>query len=248
MELNRSRLQGTWNIIRFNWQFYVLAIGAVTLIFIAAFSLGKLWLYLLGAAILLPMIVSLLVSCYVYDLSDLYQLKWLNGESPDVLLNINAGFDETSDIIRSKFKNSTLHICDFYDPVRHTEVSIKRAREAYPPHPETIRVKTDALPFAEDSFSTACAIFAAHEIRNGAERVQFFRELRRVTRPEGKIFVTEHLRDRNNFLAYTIGFLHFYSRTSWHRIFRDAQLELQEEIKTTPFVTTFILTANGVTS
>jgi hypothetical protein len=57
--------------------------------------------------------------------------------------------------------------------------------------------------------------------------------------------VTEHLRDPANFLAYTIGFLHFHSRRTWLDTFQSAGLRVEREVKTTPFVTTFFLAKDG---
>src|SRR5690606_25188876 len=99
----------------------------------------------------------------------------------------------------------------------------------------------------ENTFDKSIAIFSAHEIRNEKERVQFFKELNRTTKPTGQVLVTEHLRDWKNFLVYTIGFLHFYSRKTWLRTFEQADLTVKQEIKTTPFITTFILEKNGNT-
>lgn len=118
-------------------------------------------------------------------------------------------------------------ICDFYHPDRHTEISIKRARQVYPPNPETISVNTDKLSFSENTFDKSFAILSAHEIRNQNERVQFFKELNRVT--NGQIFVTEHLRDFNNFIAYTVGVFHFHSRQSWLQTFIQADLTVTQE-------------------
>lgn len=193
----------------------------------------------------LTLLISLFVSFYIYDLSDLYQLTWIENADNKKLLNINAGFDETSKIIINKFPKTDLTICDFYNPYKHTEISIKRARKAYPPNPKTISVTTDKLPFSENAFDKSFAILSAHEIRNENERVQFFKELNRITK--GQIFVTEHLRDFNNFMAYTIGVFHFHSRESWLRIFKQADLTVTKEIKTTPFITTFVLDKNGNT-
>ncbi len=64
----------------------------------------------------------------------------------------------------------------------------------------------------------------------------------------GKIIVTEHLQDRANFLAYNIGFFHFHSRTTWLNTFQSAGLNVADEIKVTPFITTFILDKNGTAS
>jgi hypothetical protein len=65
--------------------------------------------------------------------------------------------------------------------------------------------------------------------------------MKRVLKLNGKIIVTEHLRDFPNFLAYTIGFFHFHSKKTWKKTFQEADLKVSEEIKITPFLTTFIL-------
>ncbi|MCX2680716.1 methyltransferase domain-containing protein [Galbibacter sp. EGI 63066] len=217
MELKRKPFQGVLNIIHFNWHFFLLS--ALVLIVLTLlknqFSETIQDVLIIGVIITtFTITISLLVSFYIYDLSDLYQLKWLKNSGSNKILNINAGFDETSEIIKNKFNNADLTICDFYNPSKHTEVSIKRARRTYPPHPKTISVQTDQLPFPENTFDKTLAILSAHEIRDKQERAQFFKELNRITKSSGQIFVTEHLRDLNNFLAYTIGFLHFHSKSS----------------------------------
>ncbi len=240
----RKSFQGVCNIIRFNWHFYVLVLILVVLL---TFLIPSIWIkfsifaYIAAMGIFSVTLISLLVSYYVYDYSKLYALKWLGDLDHKKVVTIHAGFDETSTIIEEKFKHIDLTICDFYDPKKHTEVSIKRARKAYQPHPDTIEISTTKLPFKNNAFDVAILILSAHEIRDKEERIQFFKEVKRVTRAEGKVFVTEHLRDRYNFLAYTIGFLHFYSRKVWKETFRKAQLSIQDEIQSTVFITTFIL-------
>ncbi|OYQ48474.1 methyltransferase [Flavobacterium cyanobacteriorum] len=248
MEVTRKPLQGVTNIARFNWHFYLIAFIAFTLAFLFQSSIpGQFRIYVFSASVvaLLTMIISLLVSYYVYDFSNLYSLSWLPNSEFKKVLNINAGFDETSQFIKGKFPKCELTICDFYDKEKHTEVSIKRARSAYPPLIGTIEVSTNKLPFKDNEFEYCLAILSAHEIRDKSERVQFFNELKRVTKPNGQIFVTEHLRDFNNFLAYTIGSFHFYSKSTWKETFKLANLSVEREIKTTPFITTFILNDNG---
>lgn len=246
MEIMRKSFQGVLNIIRFNWHFYLLAVLVLILsmLIINFFPTQNSRLVsIIILLIFLPLLISLLVSFYVYDLSDLYQLSWIEGLDGKKVLNINAGFDETSHIIKHKYPLTELTICDFYDPNTHTEVSIKRARKCYPPGPETIQVSTSLLPFPNNTFAMSFAILSAHEIRNNKERVQFFLELSRVT--GGQIFVTEHLRNMNNFLAYTIGFFHFHSRKTWINTFNNANLKVVKEIKSTPFVTSFVLEKHG---
>lgn len=250
MEIKRKPFQGLINIISFNRHFYISAGAGIIALLALIPSLPEMiqpvlfWLLLL---VCITIIVSLLVSFFVYDLSDFYQLKWLPNSNNKRILNINAGFDESSEIIMQKFPDSELITCDFYDPEKHTEISIKRARRAYPPCTNTIRVSTNRLPFQNDSFDFTLAILTAHEIRDEIERVHFFKELNRVTKPDGQIFITEHLRDLNNFFAYTIGFFHFYSKTNWLCIFNQANLKVKCEVKSTPFITTFTLIKNGDT-
>lgn len=248
MDLKRKPLQGILNIIRFNWHFYAIAISLIILILIFQnkFPSTIKPFILSGAGIAaITLITSITVSYYIYDASNLYQLNWLKNLHNKNVLNINAGFDETSEIITTKFPGTNLIIADFYNAEKHTEISIKRARKAYPPNPKTISVQTDKLPFPDNSFEYSVAIFSAHEIRDEKERIIFFKELARVTKRE--IHVTEHLRDFKNFLAYTIGFLHFHSRKKWIKTFTEADLAIAEEVKSTPFVTTFILKKNGTT-
>ena len=250
MELTRKSFQGVLNILRFNRHFYAVA----TAILLAVILFNKVFPnairnFLIAGALLVlfGMIFSLFVSFYIYDVSDLYRLKWLEDSGQGKILNIHAGFDETSTIIRNKFPGANLIVCDFYDAAKHTELSIKRARNIYPPDPRVISVRTDRLPFPDNTFDKSLSILSAHEIRSDIERVQFFLELSRITKPSGQVFITEHLRDLNNFLAYTIGFFHFYSRKCWFRTFKRSNLTVKQEFKTTPFVTTFVLERNGNT-
>ncbi|RYE25565.1 MAG: methyltransferase [Sphingobacteriales bacterium] len=244
----RTPFTGVGNIIRFNWHFYILAIASIILLY---FVLGQ-WsdatdklIYIAIALISLTTIISLAVSWYVYDLSSMYRLDWLKLAAGNIL-NIHAGFDETSQLIADKFPGSNLSVCDFYDPAKHTEVSIKRARNAYPQFPGTVHIDTGKLPFANGYGNAICLIFAAHEIRDEGERVAFFKELARALSAGSEIIVTEHLRDTANFLAYNIGFLHFYSRATWLYTFHAAGLNVKKQIKITPFITTFVLCKNDI--
>lgn len=248
MAIERKPFQGVFNIVRFNWHFYIVA-GLVlgTIIFLKS-NVPETLQNLVSILLLLlvfTIVVSLGVSYYIYDFSSLYKLNWLPNLDNKKVLNINAGFDETTTLVKEKFKKSKISVCDFYDAKKHTEVSIKRARMAYPPVEGTVTVKTDKLPFEDNSFQYTLAILSAHEIRDENERIGFFKELNRVTASDGKIIVTEHLRDTYNFLAYTIGFLHFHSKATWNKTFVDSGFKVKSEIKTTPFITTFILEKNG---
>lgn len=252
--LMRRPYQGVTNIIRFNWHFYVIAIALIILMVIAwlftsnNYSNAILIIALISA---LSLLLSLFISYYIYDRSALYKLDWLNDlniQSQDVLVNINAGFDETSSIIAQQFPDTLLHVFDFYDPEKHTEVSIERARKRYAVFPGTKRISTNIIPLNNASVDFALAILAAHEIRGTDERIVFLKEIKRILKPGGKLVVVEHLRDWPNFLAYTIGFFHFFSKKQWTNNFTSAGFKLAEEKKVTPFISVFILSANGTAS
>jgi hypothetical protein len=179
METLRKPFQGVINIIRFNWHFYLLSIGITTVLWVFSFLKTPIhpnFTLIPAFFILLITIVSLLVSTYVYDVSNLYSLKWLDDKSIDssVIINVNAGFDETSSLLKKKYPQSNLSVLDFYDPKKHTEISIKRARKAYPLYPGTLQINTDKIPLKNKSATVGIAILSTHEIRNDKEREFFF--------------------------------------------------------------------------
>lgn len=243
----RGPFTGLCNIVRFNWHFYVIALLACGLSLAGAIAasgiLGALlWVVTLGIA--LTTLISLVVSWYIYDRSNLYSFWWLSdaAEGTDEhILNIHAGFDETSMPIQQMFPKAKLQVYDFYNPKQHTEVSIRRAREWTVPYPGTVAISTTAFPAATDSFDRILIIFAAHEIRDDAERASFFREVARVARPGASIHVVEHLRDLPNFLAYTVGFLHFLSAKTWQNTFRAAGLRFDFAQRLNPFIVCYHL-------
>ncbi len=245
MEQLRKPFQGVWNIIRFNWHFYALAILSILILLTPLFSESyRFYTIILAILIFLTTLISLIVSFYVYDLSDFYKMDWLDDlgiSAKEKMLNINAGFDETSVLLKSKFPSSELLVFDFYDPTLHTEVSIKRARLAYPPFPNTQSVKTKQLPLDDASVDQIFLIFAAHEIRLAEERNQFFKELNRILKTDGQIVLVEHLRDLPNLLAYNLGFFHFMPLVAWKGTFESSQLYISNEKKMTAFVSAFIL-------
>ncbi len=255
MEPVRKPFQGVWNIVRFNWHFYVILLGVIGwVIFLNAFFSE--WVTkpfdilnpIFCALLLLSLILSLVTSYWIYDRSELYQFSWLKNENIALdanIVNIHAGFDETSELIVKIFSPKQFTVLDFYNPKIHTEVSIKRARKAYPPYPGTLPVKSTQLPLENKSVDVIFVILTAHEIRQEDERTLFFKELHRSLKDDGMIVLTEHLRDFPNFFAFNIGFYHFLPLSEWNRNFKDADLKIKRRISITPFVNTFILKKNG---
>jgi SAM-dependent methyltransferase len=253
MEKLRKPFQGVINIVRFNWHYYVLALSLIIIAVVLRKYMNDTWSLVTTIAVIaavFSIFISLIISSYIYDFSSLYKLSWLNTlqHVHGKVLNIHAGFDETSHLLQQKFPSADLAVADFYDAAKHTEVSIKRARKVYPAFPGTQHVSTKHLPVENNSLNNIFLILSAHEIRQPEERVAFFKELRRSLVPSGQIIVTEHLRDLPNFLAYNIGFFHFHSRLTWLKTFSRAGLNVSKEIKITPFISTFVLEKNGTAS
>ena len=253
-QITRKPLQGIKNIIRFNRHFYVLALLLIAVMFfllkLLPPSLKPVIIIILFLAVV-GIVLSLSVSWYIYDHSDLYSLNWLDKiqiNSYQQLVIINAGFDETSTVIHEKYVGCNLVVLDFYDPAKHTEISIERARKAYPAYPGTKTISTTAVPLNANSVDCIFLIFAAHEIRNQKERIDFFHQLGNSLKLNGKIILTEHQRDINNFIAYNIGFFHFFSTRTWKKTISIAGLRIESTFKLTPFITTFVLTKNGITA
>src|SRR5690606_13072644 len=119
-------------------------------------------------------------------------------------LNINAGFDETSYIIKNTLPQSELQVFDFYNAKQHTQPAIVRARKVSSVYPNTRQIDSKAIPLKDNSVDNIFLLSAIHEIRKQEEKVQFLKECRRVCKPNGNVIMVEHLRDLPNFLAFTI--------------------------------------------
>jgi Methyltransferase domain len=246
VEIKRRHFQGVLNILSFNRHFYVYGLLALAMITALKFIFNwpHLWYWIIVAAFLYGLIMPLIVSAYVYDFSGFYQFDWLKKmELPDhkgmLNLNINAGFDETSYIINSILPQSELQVYDFYNAQQHTEPAIIRARKVSHVYPNTRQISSATIPLGDHQADNIFLISAIHEIRDHAERVQFLRECRRVCKPAGTIIMVEHLRDFPNFIAFTIGFTHFFSRKTWVRAFKEAGFTSITQTPFTPFMCIF---------
>lgn len=246
MEIKRKKFQGVLNILSFNRHFYIYGITALVLITISylMYNWSSTLFWLIIATFMYGLIMPLIVSAYVYDFSGYYNFNWLNklnieDSNTNKFININAGFDETSFIIKSHFIKSDLKVFDFYNEERHTETAIIRARKVSLVYPETKKIKSDIIPLKDKSVDVIFLLSAAHEIRNNQERIQFLKECHRLCKPNGKVIMVEHLRDFPNFLAFSIGFTHFFSKNTWEKAFKSAGFSTFNEAKFTPFMSVF---------
>ncbi|MEO8516931.1 MAG: methyltransferase [Flavobacterium sp.] len=250
----RKSFQGIGNVVKFNWHFYVLALILLIVLLTSTLFINSnytIYCFVMAAVVFIPTFISLLVTYYIYDYSDIYEIEYLNElniSQEDKLVNIHAGFDEFSFAIAEKFKTQNLSVFDFYNPKKHTEISIERARKVSSVFPNTQSIETSTIRLEPESVATIFVLFSAHEIRNLQERIVFFKQMEKALHKNGQIIVMEHLRDLPNFIAYTIGFFHFLSKSEWEKTFQYSNLSIQKEMKITPFISVFILQKNGITS
>jgi len=246
MEVMRRKFQGVLNILSFNRHFYVA--GLAVLAALIALHLFMDWpaffLWLIVVLFLYGLMIPLVVSAYVYDFSGFYDFHWLDpyirdSEKVKQIVNINAGFDETSFILHHKLPQADLKVFDFYNAQRHTEPAIKRARKVTMFYPDTRQIESNGIPMDSSSVDILFLLSAVHEIRSHNEKVLFLKECQRVCKADGKVIMVEHLRDFPNFVAFTIGFTHFFSRTAWKKAFTQAGFSTFEETKFTPFMSIF---------
>lgn len=239
---NRLPYQGVRNIVAFNWPFYLVVLSIIAFSFLLHLKsdgvIGVVGLVLFVMTSY-QLMTSLLTSWWIYDAKDFYGLGWmrkyLSDNANGTVLNLSAGFDETTSAIDHMIAGS-LVAADFFNSEQHTEASIKRARLMYPPSNELVRITTSKVAFKDDSFDEVVATFCLHEIRSEKELIGFLRELKRVLKKDGKFIVTEHFRDLPNFGAFSVGFLHFFGERYWLNAFEKAGFVLQHKEKHTVFV------------
>ncbi len=246
MELRRRKFQGVLNILSFNRHFYIWGLFILLLLissrFLITWNPYLYWLTVSG--FLYGLSMPLLVSAYVYDQSGFYQFEWLKkfnlkDASTYLNLNINAGFDETSYIIKQILPQSKLQVYDFYDATKHTEPAIIRARKVSTIYPGTTQISTKAIPLKNNTVDHIFIVSAIHEIRSHEEQIKFLKECKRILKSDGQLIIVEHLRDWSNFIAFTIGFTHFFSKSNWKNALAAASFNRVEESKFTPFMSIF---------
>jgi SAM-dependent methyltransferase len=246
METKRRKFQGVLNILSFNRHFYFIGLGVLALLIASRWFVAwpdtLFWFVII--AFLFGLIMPLIVSAYVYDFSGYYDFHWLKGVVNDdkkvnFIVNINAGFDETSFIIKNRFPQADLKVFDFYNAKQHTEPAIKRARKVSLVFPDTQQIKSDSIPVSDGAADIIFLLSAIHEIRSNKEKVLFLKECHRICKPGGQVIMVEHLRDFPNFLAFTVGFAHFFSKATWKDSFVRAGFTTFRETKFTPFMSVF---------
>ncbi|MES2982866.1 MAG: hypothetical protein V4727_11180 [Verrucomicrobiota bacterium] len=246
---HRTPWQGMVTIARFNWPFYLLAAVIMVSAIIALFVFRETWLMIAATLILLGssyfIFISLGVSHWVYDRSDLYRWKWLaealEGTERARMIFCHSGFDDGSDLLKLETPETEWCVLDHYDPTSMTEASIQRARRWAPPAAGTLAVPHDRWEVDDDWADVVFGFLAIHEFRSVEERAAWFGEAKRCLRAHGKIVLVEHQRDLANFLAFGPGFLHFHSARAWQESWERAELREVKSFPITPWIRVVVL-------
>ena len=242
----RKPLHGTRQILAFNWPFYAVALSAIGA---GIWALrARRWPRVLewGGALGLAAgawwsVASVAVSWWVYDASPLYKWEWLRAYfagNPRDWAIFHAGVDDATPLLRELFESEGAAY-DFFDASVMTEPSIGRARAVSLPEIAPVAIDFRAFPLESESLDAAFVMLAAHELREAAQREQFFGELARVLRPNGTLVVAEHTRSAANFAAFGPGALHFFAAQEWRRL-GAREFKETHEFGITPFVRAWV--------
>lgn len=254
MNTASSQFQGMWQIVRFNPWFYVTAFGMIGLgswlrpwqwpwlplwaqsLVAIGYGLGCWWA-----------IASLLVSHWIYDRSDWPKGSWfqkaLGSSNPKRVLNVHAGFDETSDRLRLWLPKAEVISLSLFDPLRLTESSIHRAARYRPSAADELIGSPEHWPIPEGSFDLVCFLLSAHEFRAERERTDLLVRAKESLDLKGasKVIIAEHVRDGANFIAFGPGFTHFHSVARWAAAWTSAGLVIEQHERVTPFLRVWTL-------
>ncbi len=236
----RGRYDGLTSVFLFNWpSFAISGAAAFALVFASRFVDFKVRALLLGTAMLIfaGIFSVVIITHWIYDRSNLYRWDWLLMHvpvPPKRILNVHAGYDASADALATLFPTAEIINCDIFDPSYATEPSIVRARERNTRR-DTLRGTTDQLPIEDGWADLVLGFLALHEIRDAKKRKQLFGELRRVTAPNARLIIVEHLRDAANFAVYGPGAFHFLPRSAW-RESAEGSFAIGKEQTITPFV------------
>ena len=244
----RGQFDGVLQIVRYNWTLYIVAVLVsalvVVLVDVVHPPAALAGLLILGAvAAVFWLALSLAVSHYVYDRSDLYRWEWIRDRvapGPRHVVSIHAGLDETSPALQEMYPAAEVTILDIYDPAEMPEPSIARARREARSPLASVNADFRRLPLETASADLVAVIFVAHELRRATSKEAFFREAWRVLPPGGRLLLVEHLRDGWNLAAFGPGAFHFFPRQEWLRVAGATGFQLADEFSRTVFVRAFV--------
>ncbi|MCS3531329.1 class I SAM-dependent methyltransferase [Chryseobacterium sp. JUb7] len=236
-------------VILFNYQKIVLGFIVSALFLGLSYLINSDWLVIIlrifSGLIMLNIIASLVASYILYDTSDLYELKNLNGiidwnQTENAIL-VHASFDPLSKHLEEKYPNLNLTVCDIYGNRHEHDKGIETSKKIFPPNPKEIKISPDQLPFEDQSQNVILAVTSLHEILDHKQRVLFFKEAKRILKDDGVIIISEQFRDFVNFIFFNIGAFHFLSKKQWQNAIKEGDLRIVENKKITPFANMLVV-------
>ncbi len=234
-------------LARYNWPLYLICIVSS----VAGFFVGSLnslpvpvrIIAIVGASIATWYAAASFVAFHMmFERPAFLSGRWLSrcvSNVPKTCTHLSVCVEETSLPVQAVFPNTICTNLDLFDDSVMTEPAIARAKLAAGLS-KLIRAKPNALPLENGVSELTVVSLAAHEVRDPTLRVTFFRELARVTHPDGTLVVAEHLRNLPAALAFGPGLFHFYPRSEWTQLATAAGLLIESEFDITPFIHVFV--------
>lgn len=202
-------------------------------------------LRILSGLIVLNIMASLVAAYILYDRSDLYELKSLQGiidwNKTGHAVLVHASFDPLSKTLEKEHPGMQLTVCDIFENRHEKDKGIETSKKVFPPNPKEIKILPDRLPFEDRSQDVILAVTALHEILDHEQRVLFFREAKRILKDGGVIIVSEQFRDLTNFIFFNIGAFHFLSKKQWKKAVVEAGLKIADNKKITSFANMLVV-------
>lgn len=173
--------------------------------------------------------------------AELQRWRWLHELLPLHLrrfLLVTAGVDESVPALRSVLAPARGLVVDV---IAHRRAVVSLLR------PETVRVipaRPESLPGRPGSVDVVVAVFAAHELRDPAEREALFAEARRLLTAQGRMVLIEQHRNARTLAVFGPGAWQFYPSGEWRRAAALAGLHVVATRRVSPFVTGWALAAS----
>ena len=231
-------------VILFNKDKIIIGVGVSIISFLTSFytstPLSQI-LVTLSCLILINIIAAIIASYVLYDKSELYSPKKLfkniSFKEDDKVILLHASFDPVSSELEKMFKVDNFKVYNIYGN-RHEhehESAIKISEQSFPPNERDIKINPTKFPDNSDTYDYLFAITSIHEILTHTERVEFFKEAKRILKKDGTLIVCEQMRSTVNFLFFNFGFLHFVSMRNWKKAINEAGMNIETENSLTPF-------------
>ncbi len=229
-------------VILFNKDKIIAGLGVSVILLITSFFISKPFSQLLmifSCLILINIVAAIIASYILYDRSKLYKpkelFKDLEIKEEDRAILLHASFDPVSNEIEKMFKVNNLNVYNIYGNRHEHESAIKISEKYFPPNKRDIKIDPTQFPDKENTYEYLFAITSIHEILTHSERVQFFKEAKRILKTDGILIVCEQMRDVINLLFFNFGFLHFVSMNNWKKAINEAGMKIESEEELTPF-------------